>query len=171
MIYLWASLLCVVNAGWLSLTLLMLPGNWMMLATTMLAAWWLRGAGMFSPWTLVAIVALALIGELVEFFSSAVGVSKSGGTRWGGTGSLLGAVVGAIGGTLLIPVPLLGSLVGVCVGAAGGALAGELATGRSGSQSAKSATAAGAGRLVGTAVKFIIGVVIWSIIAIAAFWP
>ncbi len=171
MIYLWASLLCVVNAACVSVTLLMLPGNWMMLATTMLVAWWLRGAGMFSPWTLVAIVVLALVAELVEFFSSAVGVSKAGGTRWGGTGSLLGAVVGAICGTLLIPIPLLGSLIGVCVGAGGGALVGELATGRSGSDSAKSAVGAGAGRLVGTAVKFIIGVVIWSIIAIAAFWP
>ena len=81
MMYLCASLLVVVNAFWLVLTLLMLPGNWMMVATTGLVAWWQWDKGMFSPWTLAAIAALAAAGEVVEFASSAFGVRKVGGTR------------------------------------------------------------------------------------------
>ena len=171
MIYLWASLLVVVNAFWLALTLLMLPGNWMMVATTALVAWWQWDKGMFSPWTLAAIVALAAAGEVLEFLSSALGVRKAGGTRWAALASLAGAAIGAAVGTFAIPVPVLGSLLGVCVGACAGAWACEAALGRSLTRSAKVSLAAGAGRLLGTIAKLLIGTVIWLIVAAAAFWP
>ncbi len=171
MIYLWATLLLAVNAVWVLLTLLMLPGNWMMVATTVAVGWWQWEEGMFSPWTLVAIVVLAAMGEVVEFLASAVGVRKAGGTRWAGAASLVGAVVGAIPGTVLIPLPVAGSLVGACAGACIGAWTIELAAGRGIRRSVKPALAAGAGRLVGTLGKFIIGVAIWIVIAVAAFYP
>ena len=171
MMYLCASLLVVVNAFWLVLTLLMLPGNWMMVATTALVAWWQWDKGMFSPWTLAAIVVLAAGGEVAEFFFSALGVRKAGGTRWAALASLAGAMIGAVVGTFAIPVPVLGSLIGVCVGACAGAWAGEAASRRRLKDSAMVSLAAGAGRLLGTIAKFVIGVLIWLIVAVAAFWP
>ena len=44
MIYLAATALAIVNIFWLLATLLMLPGNWLMLATGCLAAWWREGS-------------------------------------------------------------------------------------------------------------------------------
>lgn len=171
MIYLWATLLVVVNGFWLILTLLTLPGNWMIVATTVLFAWWQWDKRMFHPATLVAIVALAVVGEVLEFFSSAVGVKKAGGTRWGGVGSLLGAVIGAVAGTFIIPVPVLGTLIGTCLGACLGAWAFEALAGRTQAQSAKAGVGAGVSRLAGSLLKFAVGAVIWLIVAVAAFWP
>lgn len=170
MIYLWATLLVLLNLGWLFLNLLALPGNWMMVGTTLLVAWWQWDVRMFSPWTLAAIVVLALLGEVAEFLSSAVGVKTAGGTKWGGAGSLLGAVLGALFGTVLIPLPVLGSLIGVCAGAALGAWVFEIMGGRSVYASAAFGVAAGTGRFVGVLSKFALGVIIWCIITVAAFW-
>ena len=171
MIYLWACLLVLVNLFWLVLTLLTLPGNWLMVVTTVLVAWWQWEKGMFSPWTLGAIAALAVLAEVLELISSAVGAKKAGGTKWGSIGSIVGAIAGAVLGTMLIPIPLLGTLIGVCIGAAVGAWGLELAVGRPNRQSLKVGVGAGVGRFVAAILKFGIGLIIWLIVAVAAFWP
>jgi uncharacterized protein YqgC (DUF456 family) len=171
MIYLWACLLVAVNLAWLALTLVTLPGNWLMVVTTVLVAWWQWDRGMFSPWTLGAITALAVLAEVLEFVSSAVGARKAGGTKWGGLGAVVGAIAGAVAGSVLIPIPLLGTLIGVCAGAGLGAWMLELAAGRPQGQSVKVGVGAGVGRLVAAILKFGIGAVIWLIVAVAAFWP
>jgi uncharacterized protein YqgC (DUF456 family) len=172
-IYVWATLLTLVNLIWLSLNLLTLPGNWLMVATTMLVAWWQWAAGdpMFSLPTLVAIVALAALGEVVEFFAGVAGATKAGSTRWGSAGALLGGIVGAVAGTFLIPVPVLGSLIGACAGACLGAWGMELLGGRKMRPSIRAGIGGGVGRLAGAALKSFLGVLIWIIVAVAAFWP
>ncbi len=172
MIYLWASLLVGANAVWLFLNLLMLPGNWMMLATTMLVGWYLRDAEMFSAWTLVAVVLLAVLGEVLEFFASMIGVRSAGGSRWSAAASLFGAILGAVLGTFLIPLPVFGSLLGACGGACIAAWCIEITVAKkAGANAMRSALGAGVGRFAAAAIKFTIGVVIWIIIAIAAYWP
>lgn len=176
-IYLWATLLTLVNLVWLCLNLLTLPGNWLMVATTMLLAWWqwdaAKAAGdqMFSIPTLVAIVALAALGEVVEFFAGVAGARKAGSTRWGSAGALLGGIVGAVAGTFVIPVPVLGSLIGACAGACLGAWGMELLGGREMRPSIRAGIGGGVGRLGGTVLKSFLGVLIWIIVAVAAFWP
>jgi len=171
MIYLWATILVLVNAGWLVLTVLTLPGNWLMVATTVAVAWWQWGKGMFHPATLAAIALLAAGGEALEVVSSAGGARRAGGTRWASIGSLVGALAGALAGTFLIPVPLLGPLIGACAGACLGALGLELMGGRGARQSIRSGLGAGIGRLLAAVAKIAVGVVIWVIVAVAAFWP
>lgn len=171
MIYLIATLLAVTNAFWLLLTLLTLPGNWLMVTAAALVAWWRWDERMFSPWTLLVILGLALVGELVELLASSVAVKRSGGSRIGSFGALLGAILGAVLGTIMLPIPLLGSLVGACGGACAGAWAGDLAAGRPHRASARSGVAAGAGRLFATVAKFAVGALIWIIITVASFWP
>jgi uncharacterized protein YqgC (DUF456 family) len=176
-IYLWATLLTLVNLIWLCLNLLALPGNWLMLATTMLLAWWQwdpakpAGDQMFSLPTLAAIVVLATVGEVVEFFAGLAGVKKAGGSGWGSAGALLGGIAGAVAGTLLIPMPVLGSLIGACAGACLGAWGMELLRGRKMRPSIRAGVGGGVGRLAGTVLKFSLGVLIWIIAAAAAFWP
>jgi hypothetical protein len=40
MIYLWATLLVLLNTLWLGCSLFYLPGNWLMIITTVFFAWW-----------------------------------------------------------------------------------------------------------------------------------
>lgn len=122
MIYLWATLLCVVNLGFLGLTAMTLPGNWLMVGVTAAVAWWQWDAQMISPAVLVAVVTLAGLGELLEMFSSSILVRRSGGTRRASRGALLGGLAGALAGAFVIPVPLFGSMLGAAAGAACGAL-------------------------------------------------
>lgn len=177
MTFLWAIILVLVNAVWLCLTLLGLPGNWLMVAGTVLLAWWRwdthRPAGdqMFSIGTLAAIVLLAGAGEILEFLAAALGAKRAGASRRGAWGALGGGFVGGIVGTFLIPIPLLGTLVGACLGAGFCAWGLELAGGRTHRASVHAAVGAGAGRLLGTMIKLAIGILIWIVIAVAAFWP
>jgi uncharacterized protein len=169
--------LMVVNAAWLVLVVLGLPGTWLMVATTLLVAWWARSANgssappMFSLGVLVAIVAIAGVAEVLELGASMVGVRATGGTRRGAAGALVGGVIGAVAGTFLIPIPLLGSLIGACLGAGLGAWGLELSGGREHGAAVKAGMGAGVGRLFGTITKLAAGVVIWVVVAVAAFWP
>ena len=176
MVYVLATALILLNALWLSLVVLGLPGTWLMVVSTMLVAWWqldggAAGGPMFSGVVLIVIVALALAGELLELFAGAAGSKQAGGSRRGAVGALIGALIGGIVGTIVIPIVVVGSLVGTCGGAAIGAWALELQSGRDMRPSLKAGLGAGVGRLAGTVAKLILGIGIWLIVAVAAFWP
>lgn len=171
MFYLWASLLVLLNAFWLMLGLFALPGNWLIVISTVLFAWWQWDSKPFSIATLVIIVVLAIAGELIEFFAGALGAKTTGGSRRSALGAILGGIAGAITGTFLIPVPPLGTLIGACIGACIGALCMELTTGRKLKEAAVSGLGAGLGQFLGVNAKFLLGIAIWLIVAIAAFIP
>ncbi|HOK96849.1 MAG TPA: hypothetical protein PKW71_12065, partial [Anaerohalosphaeraceae bacterium] len=63
MLTVWLVLLILVNAGWLATVLFMLPGNWLMVVSTCLFAWWKWDTGVFSWPLLAGITVLALAGE------------------------------------------------------------------------------------------------------------
>ena len=171
MIYLLLVLLLLVNLIWLAAVVFSLPGNWLMIITTVLFAWWQWDRGVFSIYTLMAITALAVVGEILEFLGGMGGARKAGASWRGSIGAIIGAVVGAILGTLLIPVPVVGTLLGACVGAGLGTCLLEMQAGRDIERSVKSGFGAGMGVFIGTTAKFAAGVVIWLTIAVAAFWP
>jgi uncharacterized protein YqgC (DUF456 family) len=154
---------------WLALDLLGLPGNWLMVAGALLAAW-LR-PDMFSVSTLVAIVILAAAGEVLELLSGSWGARKGGAGRRGAGGALLGGMIGALVGTFIIPVPVLGSLIGACAGACLGACILELSGGRDLSAALQAGVGAGVGRAFGTVFKLVVGILLWMVIAVAAFVP
>jgi uncharacterized protein YqgC (DUF456 family) len=167
--YLWAAILVLTNTIWLALDLLGLPGNWLIVAGTLLVAW--LQPGMFSVWTLLVTVILATAGEVLDLFSGVWGARKGGASRRGSTGAILGGLVGAIIGTFSIPVPVFGSLIGACAGAGMGAWILELSGGRDSWASLNAGIGAGVGRALGTIVKLAVGILLWLIIAIAAFVP
>ncbi len=171
MLYIWSILLLLFNVIWLGLVLFGLPGNWLLVISTCLFAWWQSDAKVFSIYTLVAIVVLAVIGELFEFFGGMRGARKSGASRLGSVAALAGAIIGAILGTFLIPILFLGTLLGACIGAGLGALVMEFARGKELKESARHAVGAGLGEFLGITSKFAIGIVIWLIVAVAVFWP
>jgi uncharacterized protein YqgC (DUF456 family) len=171
MLYLWSITLILLNAVWLVLVFFGLPGNWLIIISTCLFAWWRWDDGVFSIYTLLAITILAVLGELVEFLAGAGGARRAGAGWRGSIGAIAGAVTGAIVGTFMLPIPVLGTLLGACVGAGLGAWGLELASGRKLRDSVRSGIGAGMGEFLGITSKFILGVLIWVIVAVAAFWP
>ncbi|MHC5119231.1 MAG: DUF456 domain-containing protein, partial [Planctomycetota bacterium] len=172
MIYVWLTILILLNACWLMLVLFTLPGNWLMVVSTCLFAWWKWDNGRpFNEWLLIGIAVLALIGEIIEFFAGAGGAKKAGAGWLGALAAIGGAVFGALVGTFIIPVPIVGTMLGACFGAGVATWTVERVTGKEHNASVRSGVGAGAGVLVGTLSKFCIGCLIWLLITIAAFWP
>ena len=171
MLYIWLIMLILLNSCLLMLNFFALPGNWLIITATGLFAWWRAEDGVFSIYILVTAIILATFGEVVEFLGGMGGAKRAGAGWTGAFGALGGAVTGAILGTVLIPVPFLGTMIGACTGAGIGAWFIEHVKGKKLDQSIRSGLGAGVGMFVGTTVKFILGILIWLIIAIAAFWP
>ena len=177
MIYVYATLLTLLNGVWLFLGILGLPGTWLMVGSTALLAWWQWDADkgsseqMFSLAVLIAIVVLALLGEILEIGAGLIGSKKAGGSMWGAVGAIVGTIIGGVAATFLPLLPVIGTIAGACVGAAIGATVMEMISGREVSPSVKSGVGAGVGRLGGVIIKLGIGVMIWLIVTVAAFWP
>ena len=173
MLYLWSIILILLNTAWLGLVVFGLPGNWLIVISTCLFAWWQRDANVFSIWTLVAIVILAVLGELFELCAGMIGARKSGASWPGSIAALFGAVTGAVLGTFLIPIPIpfLGTLLGACSGAGLCVWAMEFSRGKKAEHSLRHAVGAGLGEFFGIITKFALGIVIWLIVAVAVFWP
>jgi hypothetical protein len=164
-------LLVILNSAWLALVVFGLPGNWMIVISTCLFAWWQWGKRVFSVYTLIAIVILAVLGELAEFTAGMIGAKRSGASWRGSIAAIFGAVMGAIFGTFLIPVPFLGTLLGACTGAGLCVWALEFSRGSQHEHSLRYAVGAGLGEFFGITAKFVLGAVIWFIVTVAAFWP
>ena len=169
MIYVYLVILILFNACWLLTVPFMLPGNWLMLVTTYLFAWWQWDMGIFGWPLLIAITILALIGEIIEFFAGAGGAKKAGSGWLGALAAVGGAIFGAVVGTGIMPV--LGTILGACFGAGLATWIVERITGKEQDASVRSGVGAGTGVLIGTVSKFCIGCLIWLLITIAAFWP
>jgi uncharacterized protein YqgC (DUF456 family) len=167
MIYFWLILLITVNAFWLGLVFFSLPGNWLIIITTILFALWQKN--IFSIYTIAAATVLAFVGEILEFAAGAGGAKAAGGGKKAMAAAIVGAIIGAVAGTVIIPVPIFGTLLGSAIGAAGAVLIVERKGGREMKQSLKIATGAGLGRFFGLGAKIIVGVIIWLIFTIAAF--
>ncbi len=169
MMYVWLTLLTLLNACWLATVPFTLPGNWLMLMTTYLFAWWQWERGIFGWPILIFVTVLALIGELIEFFAGPGGARKAGAGWMGALAAIGGAVAGAIVGTGI--VPFFGTILGACLGAGLLTWIAERIAGREHNHSVRSGVGAGTGVLIGILSKFCIGCLIWLLITVAAFWP
>ena len=170
MFYAYAILLCLLNAGWLGLVFFYLPGNWLIVLTTGALAWWQRDAQMISVWTVGVMAALALVGEIIEFLAGMGGAKKAGAGWKASMAAMAGALVGAVLGTVLIPIPFAGTLLGACLGAGLVTWRLEKTGGKDKDQSLKSGVGAGVGVFIGTVSKIAVGIILWLIAAIAAFF-
>lgn len=156
-------LFCLTMAmSWLA-QLLGLPGNWMIVIVAAGYAWWgpTESAADLGWYVVAVLVALAVLGEIVELVAGAAGVSKRGGSRRGALLAIVGSLIGSIVGMFVgLPIPIVGSLVAAVVfaalGALAGAMLGESWKGRSFDASLEIGKAAFVGRLLGTVAKMII---------------
>jgi uncharacterized protein YqgC (DUF456 family) len=112
---------CVAGVA---LTVVGLPGTWLMLLAA-LGAWW-AAPGMYDEWTLGVVGVLCILAEVAEGVSGAVGAKAAGSSRRAAAGAIVGGLLGAIFGTVLIPIPVVGTIVGAAVGSGAGAVVMEL---------------------------------------------
>ena len=163
---LWASLLVALLAICWVLTLLGLPGNWLMVAITAAYSYLIPSDQRTAiGWqVIVALLVLAIAGELVELLAGGAAVAKLGGKRRSVVLALIGSLAGGIVGLVLgLPIPLVGSVVAsllfASLGAFIGAVIGEMHSGRDVAGSWQVGQAAFRGRLLGTLAKSLIGLV------------
>lgn len=177
--YTLAVLFILVNLVALACNLITLPGNWMIVVTTVLFAWLVQpptGTGL-NWWVVGLVFALAALGEIIEFAAGAAGAAKSGGSRRGMVLSVIGAMAGSIIGAFLgtaIPVPLVGNLIGAVGGGAsgafGGAYLGEYWKGKNENERLNISSAAMVGRVLGTVGKLGIGAIMVVVTMVDAFY-
>jgi uncharacterized protein YqgC (DUF456 family) len=103
------NLLCV------ALTLLQLPGLWLMLLAALLLKL-LYPPELFSWTTLGVAAGITILAEISEFAAGAVGAKSAGATQRGMWGAVIGGIVGALAGTVMIPIPIVGTLIGAALG-------------------------------------------------------
>ncbi len=169
MFYVYASILILLNSCFLLVSLAGVPGNWVMIGCAVLFDYLIKGDEVFHLYTLIAVVAMAVVGELIELTAGAVGAKKFGGTKRGSLGALGGGVFGAVFGTFLIPIPIIGTIAGAVIGAFSGATLLELTNGRPKHEAVRAGQGAALGHITGNLTKFAIGGVIWLTIVVALF--
>lgn len=175
LLVMWVGLYVLLVLGGGVLNLFGLPGNWVMLGAAALH-WWIAdaatrvGYGYAVP---LALLLLALLGELLEFLAGLLGAGKAGGSRRAMVLSMLGGIVGSLfgfsAGNLVFPV--IGGMVGIVLlaglGALAGAALGETWKGRSFDDSLRVGRGAFTGRILGTLAKTFIGTLMLCIALLA----
>ena len=118
--------------------------------------------------TLLLLLGMALLGELIEFISGLYGAKKFGASR---LGMMLALIIGLVGGILgTIICPFIGTVVGVLLGAFCGAFIGEKMLKRELAASLKAGFGAFIGRLGGTFMKLVLGIIMVAIILSKIFF-
>jgi uncharacterized protein len=159
------GLVLILGIGWV-LTLVSLPGNWLILAVAAVYAWLTPDHTRWDlSWQLVgALAALALVGELIEALASAAGVRKLGGSRRSAVLSIVCSIIGALIGTAAIPIPIVGTILGACVGAMAGAMLGESWKGSDLDMTRRVGWAAFWGRLFGSLAKIMVACIMVAVV-------
>ena len=144
-----------------------LPGNWINLL--LIGLWkWTHPEMEAGWWFFLALLAIASIGELLEFGSQFWGAKKYGGSTKGSWGALAGALVGAVLGAPLFMG--LGAILGALLGAFVGAFVVEVIRSRPWAEALHAAKGAMFGRVLGTVAKLGLGMVMLAL-TLPRVWP
>ncbi|GAB4336293.1 MAG: hypothetical protein Kow0099_09210 [Candidatus Abyssubacteria bacterium] len=148
------STLVLCMAAGLAITPFGLPGNWLILGCGV-AYGFATGWAKFGLWFLAALGTAALLGEVIEAVSSAVGARRYGSSRGGMIAAIVGSIVGLIVASGVAPI--VGSLVGAFAGAFLGAFFYEYARLHDSRQAFRSGVGALLGRTAAVVAKEVIG--------------
>jgi uncharacterized protein YqgC (DUF456 family) len=133
-----------------------LPGLWVMILGVV-GYGWLTDFRTVTVGLLALVIALAVVGEVIEAWLGFHFAKRYGGSSRAGWGALLGGLVGAVVG---VPVPLVGSVLGGFVGAFAGAAVFEYTRARQTGAAAGAGWGAVLGRAAAAAAKMALGIVI-----------
>lgn len=160
-------LILVCIAGTL-LTVLQLPGIWLIVVAAGAYGWYYDWQ-VIGLWTLAVLAAIAAAAEVGELLSGVWLARRGGGSRRAGWWGLIGGIAGAL--VLTIPVPIVGTVLGAAVGCFAGALLAELSLQKKAADGARVGLYAAVGQTLGTTLKIAAAVmmsgiaVTWAIVA------
>lgn len=161
---LFAILLVLLMLGAWLLTLLNLPGNWVIVGAAALYVLLVDPTSVVAmSWqTVIVLAVLATLGEVAEFAAGAANAKRAGGSRRSAVLAIIGSVIGGVIGLGLgLPIPVIGPFVGAVLlagaGAFIGAVLGESWKGRGLEESWQVGEAAFWGRLGGSLAKIAFG--------------
>jgi uncharacterized protein YqgC (DUF456 family) len=159
MAWVYYVLLLVVMIIGIAATLFGLPGIWLIVGGVAIYAM-LTGFGVYVGWwTLAVLLVLGIAAEVAEFLAGTAGAKQAGGSRRAGLGAIVGALLGGLFLTPVIPIPIVGTVIGLCLGAFIGAGAMEMTARQDVAHSFRVGTGAAKGRFYGIIVKLCFAVV------------
>jgi uncharacterized protein YqgC (DUF456 family) len=161
----WYVVLLALLLCGLAVQLMGMPGLWVMVVSSFAYAWLTDWRYLATP-GLITIVALALLGELIEFLAGASGAKTAGGSKRAMAGGIIGGITGGI--VLTIPLLFVGTILGVCIGSFVGATLAQMTVARDVEHSTRIGLGAAKGTLIGILTKLSVGCVIFAITAIIA---
>jgi uncharacterized protein YqgC (DUF456 family) len=148
-------LLIIVLLCSVSLTMIGLPGNFLIFLTALGYGYW-EGFKHFSASFILVLLAALVVGETVEFVAGALGARRQKASGWTMTAAVLGAIMGAVIGTFI--VPFIGSFLGAMGGAFAASYGAEYLITRDADQAKRVAQSVMVGQIVGMIVKFALGI-------------
>ena len=149
----------------LVLTPLGLPGNFIIFGGALIynLILWEMAIGV---WSLGVLLALTVVGEILEYGLSMAAARKRGASNKALFGAIIGGIVGAVVGT---PVPVIGSIIGLFVGVFLGAFLLELLVRKDVVQAYDAALGAFYGRVGAIVAKTMVGAAIIAVIFMGLF--
>jgi len=148
----------------LPLTLLGLPGTWLLVVDALLLRW-LKGPGPIDYHTVIILLIMALMGEAAEFFTALRGARSGLPVKGAGPAAILGAFAGGLIG---VPVMFgLGAIPGMAAGAWCAVFVLAVTRGSTLSEASGAAMGAMAGRIKGTVLKMAVAVAMLAVIITA----
>ena len=177
--YVFATLFFVLGGVCVVLVVVQLPGTWALLGLAALLEYLDRlylPAGdqqTFGWWVLGGCLALAVIGEIIEFVAGVAGAKKGGSSSRGMWGALIGGIAGVFIFTpLFFFIPIFGAFLGAVLGTFVGAIVGEMTAEHATIKgSMKPAIGATIGRVLGTTSKVAIAMAMWITLTASAYLP
>lgn len=133
-----------------------LPGLWVMVLGV-IGYGWLTDFHTVGAGVIALVVALAMAGELVDWWLGFRFATKYGGSRRAGWGALIGGIVGAVIG---VPVPVIGSVIGAFLGSFIGAAVFEFTREQHAGVAMRAGWGAMLGRAAAAGAKIALGLVI-----------
>lgn len=99
----------ILSISGVILTILTLPGIWLVYIAVFILAW-MESFAVITPLILVILFVLSVFSTIADNIVMAMGAKKLGGSNWGMLGAILGGIVGLMVGN--IPGMFLGPIVG-----------------------------------------------------------
>lgn len=144
-----------------------LPGSWLILISSFVFAA-LTGFEDLTRSVMLLLLALAVIGELIELLLGVFVAKRFGASRYGMWGAFFGGIFGGVFGTAVFP--LVGSIVGALIGAFVGAFALEFVNEIRTEDRLRAGLGALLGRVLATTMKLGIGLIMVFVIIMRLYF-
>ncbi len=163
--YVWLVSLVVLCFVGVALTVVRMPGTWLIMAAAAACSWHFDWA---SPsWKIVvALGVMALLAEGLEMAASLITAHKAGASKRALWYAMAGGFLGMF--MFTIPLPIIGTVLGGALGCFAGALIGEISQHDDLAKGAKVGLFAAVGQVLGTMAKSMIAVVMAGLSVCAA---